>query len=621
MKNRLVMLGLLAVVVVAVVIGLCLWLPSSSRGSDHVYRKAAVAADAKRCSEIGRDMLLEGGSAVDAAIAGLLCMGLMNAHSMGIGGGLFLTIYNSTTRKVEIINAREVAPRLAHEKMFNDSKQSEEGGLSVAVPGEIRGYELAHRRHGRLPWYRLFQPSIQLAREGFPVGKGLAGALKRKQDVVEQTPALCEIFCRNGKVLQEGDIVTMPRLADTYQTLAEEGPQAFYNGSLTAQIVKDIQEAGGIMTVEDLNNYQAELIENPLSTRLGDSVLYVPSAPLSGPVLILILNILKGERPHHSPAERSETYCLLPLFPFHARSLLYPCLLGHHLFLYCAESAFPSVSWKAPEVLGCKRIVIRPMVRGFLGPARTTLCPLSALPFHLLRPALGSRQVIRNMSSEFFAAQLQARITDNTTHVASYYEPEFYNPDDGGTSHLSVVSEDGSAVSTTSTINLYFGSRILSRVSGILFNDEMDDFSSPNFMNQFGVFPSPANFIRPGKQPLSSMCPSIIVGPDGKVQMVVGASGGTQITTSTALAIIYNLWFGYDVKRAVEEPRLHNQLLPNTTTVEKHIDQAVVEALKARHHHIEVTSTFIAVVQAIVRTASGWAAASDSRKGGEPAGY
>ncbi|KAM6165884.1 glutathione hydrolase 1 proenzyme isoform 2-T2 [Erethizon dorsatum] len=209
------------------------------------------------------------------------------------------------------------------------------------------------------------------------------------------------------------------------------------------------------------------------------------------------------------------------------------------------------------------------------------------------------------MSSEFFAAQLQARISDDTTYPVSYYEPEYYTPNDGGTAHLSVVSEDGSAVSATSTINLYFGAKLVSQVSGILFNNEMDDFSSPNFTNQFGVSPSPANFIEPGKQPLSSMCPSVIVGKDGKVQMT----------------IIHSLWFGYDMKRAVEEPRLHNQLLPNITTLEKDIDEAVAEGLKTRHHQTEVTSTFIAVVQAIARTASGWAAASDSRKGGEPAGY
>ncbi|KAF4118061.1 glutathione hydrolase 1 proenzyme-like isoform X1 [Onychostoma macrolepis] len=540
---------------------------STETPSDNCYTKAAVAADAGTCSEIGRDILKRKGSAVDAAIATLLCLSLFNAHSMGIGGGGVFIIYNSSTGKVEMINARETAPMSASENMLgNDTGKNP--GLFIAVPGELRGYELAHKRHGRLQWKELFEPSIKLALDGFQIGKALAKAIQQNKDIILNNETLCEVFCssNNKTILKENDPIRFPKLALTYKKIAEEGPDAFYDGSLTQDILDVINNAGGTITREDLKGYKPVLNEYALNFTVGNYMVHAPDAPFGGPVLALILNILKGYNLSSSSVSTIRN-----------KTLTYHRMIEAFRFSEVQKSKLGD-----PLDENITEIVL---------------------------------QIVKNITSDSFADYIRSKIKDDIKQQRYDDQYEIYAADDHGTSHLSVLAEDGSAVAVTSSINDYFGSKVMSHSTGIIFNDQMLDFIDPDMTNGLDK----NNLIKPGKRPLSSMCPTIILDKHSKqVKMVVGGSGGTNITTSVAQVILNYLFFGYDLQKAVKEPRV--QIPKLVTDVEECFDKRVINGLKLKNHTI-LQNAELSVVQALVQQEDKICAESDCRKGGYPDGY
>uniref|UniRef100_A0A672K543 Gamma-glutamyltranspeptidase 1-like n=1 Tax=Sinocyclocheilus grahami TaxID=75366 RepID=A0A672K543_SINGR len=471
----------------------------------------------------------------------------------------------SPSGTVATINARETAPLSASENMFGDGTEKNPG-LLIAVPGELRGYEMAHNRSGRLPWKELFEPSIKLARDGFKIGKALAKAIKAEEEKIKNDPVLCGVFCDlNKAIFKENDCIRFPKLAATYEKIANYGISAFYNGALTDDILKVTKAAGGIITREDLMNYTAEWQEYALNFTVGKYIFHAPDAPFGGPVLALILNILKGYSPSNCSVSTTENK-----------------ILTYHRMI---------------ETFRCADEERRK-----------------------LGDPLDENITKVNMTSKSFADNIRSKIKDDIKQERC--NEQCYDNcqvDDSGTSHLSIIGEDGSAVAVTSSINDYFGSKVMSNLTGIIFNNQMNDFCKPKKENGQDKNRSCENnnLIKPGKRPLSSMCPTIIL-HSGQVKMVVGGEGGTNITTSVAQVILNYLFFGYDLQKAVKEPRV--QITKNETNVEKDFDKGVTDGLKKKNHSI-CNNTELTAVQAIVREGDEVCAESDYRKGGYPAGY
>nr|XP_003938577.1 glutathione hydrolase 5 proenzyme isoform X2 [Saimiri boliviensis boliviensis] len=546
------------------------------------FAHAAVAADSKVCSDIGRAILQQQGSPVDATIAALVCTSVVNPQSMGLGGGVIFTIYNVTTGKVEVINARETVPASHAPSLLDQCAQALPLGTGtqwIGVPGELRGYAEAHRRHGRLPWAQLFQPTIALLRGGHVVPPVLSQFLHNSfLRPFLQASTLRQLFFNGTEPLRSQDPLPWPALATTLETVATEGADVFYTGRLGRMLVEDIAKEGSQLTLQDLANFQPEVVD-ALEMPLGDYTLYSPPSPAGGAILSLILNVLRG-------------------FNFSAESVVRPegrVNVYHHLV----------------ETLKFAR-----GQRWRLGDPRS-------------HPKL--QNASRELLGEALAQLIRQQIDGRGDHQLSHYSLAGAWGHGTGTSHVSVLGEDGSAVAATSTINTPFGAMVYSPRTGIILNNELLDLCercpqgsgtalSPENGDRMGGAPGRCQPPVPGERPPSSMVPSILINKAQGSKLVIGGSGGELIISAVTQAIVNKLWLGFDLRAAIAVPILHINS-KGRVEYEPNFSQEVQRGLQDRGQNQTQRRFFLNVVQAVSQEGSCVYAVSDQRKGGEAAGY
>lgn len=543
-------------------------------------KKGMVVSAHPLASEAGQLMLRRGGNAVDSAVATAFAISVVEPFSAGIGGGGFMLLHQSQTGEIKALDFRERAPLRATRNMYLDEqgkvrpRASIKGYLAVAVPGTVAGLYEVHHRYGKLSWQEVVAPAIRLARDGFVISSESAWRSMQKydprKDAILNNPAARQIFTRNGGLYAPGDRLVQRDLAKTLQAIAIE-PQSFYQGRIARAIASDMAKNRGLITLEDLKSYKP-IWRTPLCGSFRSYRICSMPPPSSGGVHLLeILNII-------------------------------------------ANTNLKSMGWHNPDAL---HLLVEAMRIAYadrsehLGDPDFVKVPVQALTSRAY--ALMRRQEIR---------MDRARLLSEVKPVDKQTLERFSKVESNDTSHLTVVDEQRNAVSLTFTVNYGFGSGVVVPGTGILLNDEMDDFAAaPGVPNVFGLVGGDANAIAPRKTPLSSMTPTIVT-QNNRLRMAVGSPGGSTIITTVLQIVLNVLEYGMDAGAAVSAPRIHHQWLPDELRVEAFgLDAATLEELRRRGHKIKEKSPW-GNANAIVVTPDGsLEGAADPRGEGSPSSF
>ena len=530
-----------------------------------------VASQETLASRTGVEILKQGGNAVDAAVAVAFSLAVTLPRAGNIGGGGFMLVHIAKENKTIAIDYREMAPSKAKKNIFLDEngdaveKLSREHGLAVGVPGTVMGMSLALEKYGTMTLAQVTAPAIKMAQEGISITPDLAQSLAGLKRRMAQWPTTAAIFYKaDGSDYQVDDILKQPELAHSLSLIAEKGTKGFYEGETATKLINAVKDAGGIMTLDDLKNYKVVEREPVRGEYRGYEVVSMPPPSSGGVHIIEMLNVLQQ-------------------FPIDK--------LGHntaqtiHLMAETMKYAYSDRS----EYLGDPDFYKVP---------------------------------VRALTSKDYAQKIASQIAMNKATPSAEIKPGKLAPyESDQTTHFSVVDKWGNAVSNTYTLNFSYGSGLVAKGTGILLNNEMDDFSAkPGVPNGYGLVGGDANAVEGNKRPLSSMSPTIVM-KDGKPFLVTGSPGGSRIITTTLQIIMNVIDHGLNIAEASNAARVHHQWQPDELRVESSFNRDTISLLEAKGHKVKVQSA-MGSTQSIMVTEQGIFGASDPRhSGSEAIGY